>query len=279
MLADKQINVLGKKTCQSDGTWSNCSVTTCNPPSLPSDYNQSCNDNNACTSGEKIQCDGTCGGGTNVICDDKNICTTDSCDPSSGCKYTVQGSHKECQGNKCVSVSNTINSCTDKCSNDSQCSNCDPRYGNSCDDNNACTSGETIQCDGTCGGGTNVNNCSNQQSFSFIVEIKANNNSSAISVTKGGSANISWNAYLIDQNGNIVKQADLCTIYLNGSNTGWTGSSGSKNVNNIISDQNYILSCSVNQSGNNFNGTSSVQIKVLTVNLTASPDRGQAPLN
>jgi hypothetical protein len=57
---------------------------------------------------------GTCAAGAALNCDDNNPCTTDSCDPASGCSHT-------------------------------------PTTGGACDDSNACTTGDTCN-NGTCTG-------------------------------------------------------------------------------------------------------------------------------
>jgi hypothetical protein len=47
----------------------------------------SCDDGNACTAGD-VCADGACTSGMAVACTDRNDCTDDSCDPSSGCVFT-----------------------------------------------------------------------------------------------------------------------------------------------------------------------------------------------
>src|SRR5207302_10093237 len=47
----------------------------------------SCTDNNACTAGDHCV-GGTCVSGSPVNCDDGDICTTDACNPSTGCTHT-----------------------------------------------------------------------------------------------------------------------------------------------------------------------------------------------
>jgi hypothetical protein len=115
---------------------------------------QPCNDNNACTVGETIQCNGTCGGGNPVVCNDNNSCTTDTCNPQSGCVYSpISGVHNECVGSSCQAVSNTANSCTNQCSSNLDCS--------------------TPQ---------------------ISADIKANNNDGPISITYNTNATISWSS-------------------------------------------------------------------------------------
>jgi|GEM_PF-807105 len=61
-----------------------------------------CNDGNKCT--DKTECTkGVCGGGVKVTCDDKNPCTTDSCDKADGCKFKVRQDGVTCDdGSKCT---------------------------------------------------------------------------------------------------------------------------------------------------------------------------------
>ncbi len=74
-----------------------------------------CSDGDACTTGEKCF-KGVCGSGTPVVCDDKNACTLDTCDPKAGC------------ANK-------------------------PNLGDLCDDGDKCTAGDKCDGAGKCGGG------------------------------------------------------------------------------------------------------------------------------
>ena len=62
----------------------------------------------------------------NVVCDDKNPCTDDSCDPATGCVNTANTAKCD-DGNACT----TGDVCADKV--------CAPGTAVSCDDNNVCT--------------------------------------------------------------------------------------------------------------------------------------------
>lgn len=75
-----------------------------------------CNDSNACNVGETCQ-SGACTGGVAETCDDSEFCTTDTCDPSTGCQFTA-------------------------------------RTGVACDDGIDCTQNETCNSSGTCATGT-----------------------------------------------------------------------------------------------------------------------------
>jgi hypothetical protein len=96
-----------------------CTTDTCDPASgcLYTNSTDACSDGNACTAGDACG-GGICHSGAAVVCNDKNPCTTDSCDPSTGC----------------VHANNT----------------------NSCNDGNACTTGDTCA-SGMCVGGVPLN--------------------------------------------------------------------------------------------------------------------------
>lgn len=111
-------------------------------------------------------------------------------------------------------------------------------------------------------------------SNNLITEIKANNHLNAISISKGDSANVSWNSYLSDGSRN----ADNCSIRENGLLTNWSGSSGNRTVNNIVSNKRYDLSCYITLQNNTLYGNSSVDINVLEASLSSVPNFGQSPL-
>jgi hypothetical protein len=100
-----------------------------------------CNDGNACTTGETFDSTCTCTGGTAIVCNDSNVCTTDTCNTSSGCVYTATGEGTSCgSGKKCTS-----GICTDLCTE-----------GATCNDGNACTTGEKFTSTCACAGGTTI---------------------------------------------------------------------------------------------------------------------------
>ena len=83
-----------------------------------------CDDGNACTTGD-LCTDGICGGGATKDCNDFNVCTDDSCEPTTGCVNTAN-----------TAPCNDGNPCTfpDICG-DGVCGGADV----SCDDGNPCT--------------------------------------------------------------------------------------------------------------------------------------------
>ncbi|MEC8022613.1 MAG: hypothetical protein VX223_01675, partial [Myxococcota bacterium] len=107
-----------------------CTLDTCNKSGscvYASLINGSpCDDGDPCTSGN-VCIQAQCSGSNPTNCDDNNACTTDSCDPSTGCVNSDTTS--ECDDG---------NECTDD--------TCDPAAGciytnneNACDDGDACT--------------------------------------------------------------------------------------------------------------------------------------------
>ncbi len=120
-----------------------------------------CSDGNACTIGDQCDETGACvGSGAN--CDDANPCTSDTCDPASGCS-NVANTHPCDDGDPCTvgdacsagaCVSGTFVDCDDgnPCTDDA----CDGAGGCintpntlACDDGDACTVGDACS-DGVC---------------------------------------------------------------------------------------------------------------------------------
>ncbi|MBM4345199.1 MAG: hypothetical protein FJ100_17655 [Deltaproteobacteria bacterium] len=85
-----------------------------------------CDDGNACTKGDACDPAGACTG-TVAVCDDKNPCTTDSCDAKAGCKTAVTPGPCA-DGDPCTTG--------DLCA-DGTCKAGTGKLG--CDDNNGCT--------------------------------------------------------------------------------------------------------------------------------------------
>jgi hypothetical protein len=89
-----------------------------------------CDDGSLCTVNDACA-NGVCKSGAALVCDDKNPCTDDKCDPTKGCTTTP----------------NTV-ACNDgnECSTDDFCAGgvCKGTGGKNCDDNNLCT---TDSCD------------------------------------------------------------------------------------------------------------------------------------
>jgi len=68
-----------------------------------------CDDASMCTTGD-VCTGGTCAGGTVLDCDDGNVCTTDTCDPASGCASTPVDCDDEniCTDDSCDQASGCV---------------------------------------------------------------------------------------------------------------------------------------------------------------------------
>ncbi len=126
-----------------------------------------CNDANPCTANDQCK-QGTCKGSF-TSCDDSNACTTDECDPKSGCVYKPIAAQAcddfnactvgdECNGGKCNAGSKDK-----ECDDGNPCTvdGCAPSKGclhtvledKPCSDGNVCTTGDKCSAEGKCGGG------------------------------------------------------------------------------------------------------------------------------
>ena len=94
-----------------------------------------CSTGSKCTSGDACKA-GTCVAGGAVACDDKNGCTTDSCDAKAGCKFEKTTAPCE-DGSMCTKG----DACLDGA--------CKPGAAVACDDQNPCT--DDAQCDAAAG--------------------------------------------------------------------------------------------------------------------------------
>ncbi len=132
-----------------------CTDDSCNPASGCVFVNNSnaCDDDDACTTSDACS-GGSCQGGSPLVCDDLEICTDDSCNPSSGCVFTNNSNTCDdgnictapdvCSAGSCVSGPpvpcdsdlDGIYDSTDNCTNHANASqndtDCDG-FGNRCD--------------------------------------------------------------------------------------------------------------------------------------------------
>src|SRR6266545_609619 len=114
--------------CSDDGN--PCTTDACNSSGAcvhgPVADNTPCTDNNVCSQGDSCQA-GTCRPGAMIPCDDRNECTADTCDRSTGCVNTNRLDNTPCDdGNACT----TGDKCTaGKCGG----------IGLDCNDNDPCT--------------------------------------------------------------------------------------------------------------------------------------------
>jgi hypothetical protein len=147
--------------CTDDGNV--CTTNTCNNGVCQSVNNtNTCNDGNACTTGDRCA-NGVCGGAA-LNCDDGQVCTTDSC--SAGvCQHSFNTNSCN-DGNPCTTsdrcasgvCAGTAMVCDDNnpCTNDAcSASVCQHTHNTSaCDDGNACTAND--RCNGGVCAGTAV---------------------------------------------------------------------------------------------------------------------------
>ena len=152
-----------ESTCDAGGA---CNVGTCDPQqgcqysklnNVPCDA-----DKNACTDNDQCK-QGVCVPGPGKVCDDGNPCTTDSCDPASGCTKTVDdGKACDADGNACTAADHCVGAtCTIGkavvCDNTNVCTKntCDPvngkcvgkavQEGAPCDDSTVCTQADVCK--------------------------------------------------------------------------------------------------------------------------------------
>jgi hypothetical protein len=125
-----------------------CAEATCNPTTgtclLTAKTGESCDDADMCTSGDTCDDSGNCTGQV-VVCDDSVACTTNGCDPATGCVYTPQDS--EC---------NDANPCTSNTCGDQGCAVADLDGG--CDDGDSCTLDDACMA-GACSGTPDIATC------------------------------------------------------------------------------------------------------------------------
>ena len=158
------VNVESKQACN-DGQ--PCTTDTCNKAvgCVYSDATGSCDDGNACTEGDACV-GGQCKGGAAIQCDDKETCTTDSCNEASGCVHAKTTASCDdgdpctagdvCDGGSCkpgkAVVCDDGKPCTiDACDAVGKCSHTVTTA--QCDDGDACTTGENCA-SGSCAGGS-----------------------------------------------------------------------------------------------------------------------------
>ena len=152
-----------------DGTF--CTTDSCSPASgcqFVPDVGAACNDGSACTVGETCNAGGNCSGGTPPDCNDGQVCTTDGCNPASGCTHTPATGAVCNDGNPCTAgdTCNAAGSCAPgppaSCDDQNSCTtdSCDtgqgclhtPNTGQICNDGSVCTTTDTCKSNGTCSG-------------------------------------------------------------------------------------------------------------------------------
>jgi hypothetical protein len=148
---------------------------------VPPGNGSSCSDGNVCDGAETCQAQ-VCTQGPGLDCDDGNPCTTDTCDPVTGCHHSslpnstscsdgaVCNGAETCQGGTCTSGAPPADGtpCPDgnSCNGNETCSGgqCAPGVflpnGTSCSDSNVCNGAETCLA-GQCTAGSALN-CNDQ---------------------------------------------------------------------------------------------------------------------
>ena len=134
----------------------NCAVGTCDEvnnkcATKPAASGAACTDSSVCTGTDACDAVGLCKGANPLVCDDKNACTKDSCDPIKGCIYTPTAG----------SVCDDLNACTtgDKCDATGKCQagafTCQCTADSGCNDGNVCTTDKcaTNKCQNTIAAG------------------------------------------------------------------------------------------------------------------------------
>jgi len=133
-----------------DGTWVGMNVNFnlgAGTVDLCCDAAARCNDKNICTTDTCNTATGVCGH-TPLVCDDNNRCTTDTCNTATGCVYTpvVTTDNNACTNDVCDPAKGVISHTPIVCDDNNACTTdrCNPATGCvytpiMCDDNNACT--------------------------------------------------------------------------------------------------------------------------------------------
>ncbi|MSP93482.1 MAG: hypothetical protein EXR79_17105, partial [Myxococcales bacterium] len=117
---------------------SQCDAKTGKCAPVPASDGKGCDaDGSVCTTDDKCAA-GLCKAGANVDCDDKNACTTDSCDPKTGCAHVANTAVCDADGDACT----VADTCKDK--------TCLPGAKKPCDDDQACTVDACDKASGKC---------------------------------------------------------------------------------------------------------------------------------
>ncbi len=124
--------------CNTDGSCNNTQLS-----------GTACDDNDICT--QTSQCAaGVCKGGTKLLCDDTDPCTTDWCDPFTGCDHKPAT-----DGTKCLEDGNL---CTQDICVSGACTHPNMKDGTDClQDNNVCT--DDVCSNGSCAHLSNTVKC------------------------------------------------------------------------------------------------------------------------
>ena len=143
-----------------------CTAGVCSNPPVDG---TSCSDGDACTTGDTCSA-GLCVGGAPPNCDDGNVCTENSCNPATGLCVSTNNTAPCSDGDACTtgdacSVGLCVGGAPPNCNDGKVCTDdsCNPATGcvnanntATCDDANACTTGDACSV-GLCVGGAPPN--------------------------------------------------------------------------------------------------------------------------
>ena len=123
-----------------------CTIDTCVEPTGCQHVNAppgaNCTDGNACTAVDTCDATGTCVPGAPLVCNDNRECTTDTCNPATGCVFA----------NRTGSCTDDANPCTADVCSAGNCTHPALTNGTACNDGAFCTVSDNCQ-NGTCLGG------------------------------------------------------------------------------------------------------------------------------
>jgi cysteine-rich repeat protein len=125
--AGQSLNCNDGNACTLDGCAEPGSCTNANAPA-----GTGCNDNNLCTLTDQCNGSGQCTLGVPRTCVDGRECTTDSCNPASGCVFT----------NRTGPCTDDGNQCTDDTCGAGNCTHPARSNGTACDDGLFCTTAD-----------------------------------------------------------------------------------------------------------------------------------------
>lgn len=153
-----------------------CTADACDPTGgcthAPVAAGTACGDGDACNGDELCDGAGVCGAGTPLVCDDMNVCTADSCDPSAGCVNAPVAMGASCDDGDACTMSDACdgagacagggtvscddaNPCTaDLCDPSTGCASAPVAAGTACGDGDVCNGDEVCDGAGVCAMGT-----------------------------------------------------------------------------------------------------------------------------
>ena len=214
-----------------------CTDDSCDPVAgcVFTDNDAGCDDGNACTTVDVCEA-GECNGYVAPDCDDDDVCTTDSCDPVSGCVHALNTA--PCDDEDACTTVDVCSNGTCVGSNPLPCDDGDPCTTNSCDAATGCVYPTIYPCCGNLvveapeacddGNQTNGDGCDDscQEELS-----DCQNGASTESVAPGGDMVACYNAATCEQDYETLCPSGwlLCSQkQYTARNSGWSYSTGGK---------------------------------------------------